>query len=115
VALRADAGPIRVADVDAALDVEWALPMINRGSLDGFVLLGRKSNNETYRPDEIEVLAFATQQLALDLVALRVEQLEQYSSGIEYQSEMREREAAVLREQLHAAMKLLKSADASQA
>jgi stress response protein YsnF len=51
----------------------------------------------------------------LDLVALRVEQLEQYSSGIEYQSEMREREAAVLREQLHAAMKLLKSADASQA
>jgi len=75
-------------------------------------LLGNKSNNETYRPDEIDVLGFATHQLALDLVALRVEQLEQCSSDIKCESQIREHEAAVLRDQLKAAMQLLKSTDA---
>jgi len=111
VALRAEAAPIQVADIDSGLKAEWALPMIHRGDLGGFVLLGNKSNNETYRPDEIEVLGFATHQLALDLVALRVEQLEQYSSGIEHESQIREHEAAVLRDQLKAAMQLLKGTD----
>jgi hypothetical protein len=112
VALRAEAAPIQVSDIDTVLNAEWALPMVHRGNLGGFVLLGNKSNNETYRPDEISVLGFATQQLALDLVALRVEQLEQYSSDIEHESQIREHEAAVLRDQLKAAMQLLKNADA---
>jgi GAF domain-containing protein len=111
VALRTEAAPIQVADIDSALKAEWALPMIHRGDLGGFVLLGNKSNNETYRPDEIEVLGFATHQLALDLVALRVEQLEQYSSGIEQEAQIREHETAVLRDQLKAAMQLLKGTD----
>lgn len=111
VALRAEAAPIQVADIDTVLNGEWALPMVHRGNLNGFVLLGNKSNNETYRPDEIDVLGFATHQLALDLVALRVEQLEQYSSDIKHESQIREHEAAVLRDQLKAAMQLLKSTD----
>jgi len=52
------------------------------------------------------VLGFATHQLALDLVALRVEQLERYSSGIERESQIREQEAVILRDQLQAAMQL---------
>jgi hypothetical protein len=114
VALRADAAPIQVADIDTVLHAEWALPMVHRGNLGGFVLLGSKSNNETYRPDEIDVLGFAMHQLALDLVALRVEQLEQYSSGIEHESQIREHEAAILRDQLQAAMQLLKNTDVVQ-
>jgi len=111
VALRAETAPIQVADINTVLKAEWALPMVHRGNLGGFVLLGNKSNDETYRPDEIEVLGFATHQLALDLVALRVEQLEQYSSGVEHEAQIREHEAAVLRDQLQAAMQLLKNTD----
>jgi hypothetical protein len=75
--------------------------MLHRGTLAGFVLIGGKLNDETYRPDEIDVLGFATHQLTLDLVALRVEQLEQQSS-------VREQESAVLRDQLKTAMQMLK-------
>jgi hypothetical protein len=101
VALRTETAPIEMDDIDTVLKAEWALPMLHRGTLAGFVLIGGKSNNETYRPDEIDVLGFATHQLTLDLVALRVEQLEQQSS-------VREQESAVLRDQLKAAMQMLK-------
>jgi len=104
VALRAEAAPIEINDIDTVLKAEWALPMLHRGALGGFVLLGSKPNKEAYRPDEIEVLGFATHQLTLDLVALRVEQLEQRSA-------VREQEAAVLRDQLKTAMQMLKSTD----
>jgi hypothetical protein len=101
VALRTETAPIEMDDIDTALKAEWALPMLHRGTLAGFVLIGGKLNDETYRPDEIDVLGFATDQLTLDLVALRVEQLEQQSS-------VREQESAVLRDQLKTAMQMLK-------
>jgi hypothetical protein len=60
------------------------------------------------------VYSFATHHLALNLVASRVEQLEQYSSGIQHESQIREHEAAILRDQLQAAMRLLKDTDVVQ-
>ena len=45
------------------------------GTLNGFVLLGRKPNGESYRPDEVELLEFAAHQVGLDLHALEVEEL----------------------------------------
>jgi len=104
---RAEAAPIEIGDINTVLEAEWALPMLHRGTLAGFVLIGGKSNNETYRPDEIDVLAFATHQLTLDLVALRVEQLEQQSS-------LRAQDSAVLRDQLKAAMQCSKVPTLSQ-
>jgi hypothetical protein len=107
VALRAEAAPIEMDDIDTVLKADWALPMFHRGRLGGFVLLGGKSSNETYRPDEIDVLGFATHQLTLDLVALRVEQLEQQSS-------VHEQESHVLRDQLKTAMQILKGTDVAR-
>ena len=39
------------------------------------VLLGRKATLD-YRPDEVELIGWATRQVGLDLHALRMEQLE---------------------------------------
>ena len=51
--------------------------MMHQAVLAGFVLLGPKPIGEDYRPDEIEVLGWATQQIGLDLQAIRVRALEQ--------------------------------------
>ena len=52
-----------------------ALPACHRGTLNGFVLLGAKPKGDGYRPDELEVLAFAVQQVGPDLHALQNEAL----------------------------------------
>ena len=52
------------------------LPMLQRGSLTGFVRMGLKPSGERCRPDERDVLAWATQQIGLDLHALEVERLQ---------------------------------------
>ena len=69
VAMKADRGPVETAE-------QLYLPMIHRAELIGFVRLGAKPSAEVYRPDEREVLAWATLQIGLDMHALRVEQLE---------------------------------------
>ena len=43
--------------------------------MNGFVLLGRKANAESYRPDEVELLGFAVHHVGLDLHALEVGEL----------------------------------------
>jgi hypothetical protein len=50
--------------------------MLHRSVLLGLVVLGPKPGGTTYRPDEVEVLAYAARHVGLDLHALRVEQLE---------------------------------------
>ncbi len=78
VALRSDRAPMVVNDEHSIHPRELALPMCHRGDLHGFVLLRAKLDGEEYRPDEVDVLAFATHQVGLDLYALRVEKLEAY-------------------------------------
>jgi len=77
VAMRAQREPIARDDVDSAVPFDWALPMLlPGGELAGFVTLGNKPSGDAYRPDEIEALVFASQQIGLNLEALRVKQLE---------------------------------------
>ncbi len=75
-AMRAEQGPVIPAEVHSLLPAALALPMMHQAALAGFVLLGPKPTGEDYRPDEIEILGWATQQVGLDLQAIRVRDLE---------------------------------------
>ena len=50
--------------------------MLQRSVLLGLILLGPKPDGDAYRPDEIDVLAYAAHHVGLDLHARWVEQLE---------------------------------------
>lgn len=76
VALRSDMTPQRYEQLQSGLPGELAIPMSHRGILNGIVLIGMKRSGESYRPDEMELLAFAVHQIGLDLHAIRVESLE---------------------------------------
>ena len=76
-AMRAERGEVVPAELGSPLQAALALPMMHQAALAGFVLLGPKPSGEDYRPDEIEVLGWATQQVGLDLQAIRVRELEQ--------------------------------------
>ena len=76
-AMRAEQGPVVPAELGSPIEAALALPMMHQAALAGFVLLGPKPTAEDYRPDEIEVLSWATQQIGLDLQAIRVRDLEQ--------------------------------------
>ena len=76
-AMRAEQAHIVPAEVGSQLcAAALALPMLHQAALAGFVLLGPKPTREDYRPDEIEVVGWATQQVGLDLQAIRVRELE---------------------------------------
>jgi hypothetical protein len=75
VSMRASQTVVHTMDTGTSLPGSVALPSLHHGVLDGFVLLDDKPGGEAYRPDEIEVLAFAAHQVGLDLRALRMEQL----------------------------------------
>lgn len=90
VSLRADLKPYETSGT-AGL----ALPMVHSGQLDGFFLLGPKLSGDSYRPDEIELLGWAAQQLGLDLHALKVARLERENAALEVRvSELRSLVAA---------------------
>jgi hypothetical protein len=55
----------------------WALPMMLRGALSGFVLVYGKRSGLAYRPDELNLMHKAAQQLSSDLESLRVLAIEQ--------------------------------------
>ena len=74
--MRAEQGPVVPAEIGSPIDAALALPMMHQAALAGFVLLGPKPTGEDYRPDEIEVMAWATHQIGLDLQAIRVRELE---------------------------------------
>lgn len=82
VTLRATRTPVELDETRSALPAVLALPMMHRDELSCLVLLGAKPSGEGYRPDEIELLGATTQQIGLDLHALRVAQLEQELSAL---------------------------------
>ena len=75
-ALAAQMAPVWFEHLHSALRADLALPMSQRGTLHGFVVVGAKRRGASYRPDECEVLAFAAQQVGLDSHALRGDELE---------------------------------------
>ncbi len=74
VSARAD--PKAVELHDDALNATLIAPMVNRNEVIGVVLLGAKPSAHALRPDEVELIGWATRQVGLDLHALKVEQLE---------------------------------------
>lgn len=56
-------------------DAQLALPMLHRGELKGFLLLGRKARDLNYRPDEMRLLESVTQRIGLELYALELDRL----------------------------------------
>jgi hypothetical protein len=78
VRLRADRKPIEPED-GQGLAAALILPMVHRNEVTGFVVLDSHPDGQGYRPDEIEVLDWATRQIGHDLYALRVDQLDRES------------------------------------
>lgn len=86
--LAAERAPVDLAEAHSALPRAMAFPMFDQLGLAGFVLIGPRPDGAHYRPDEIDNLAWATQQVGLDLQALQARELRA--------------EVATLREQLAA-------------
>jgi hypothetical protein len=63
-----------------------ALPLGSRAQLDGFFLIEQKPLGEHFRPDELELLAWAARQIGLGLQALKVAELEAELAALEVHS-----------------------------
>jgi hypothetical protein len=96
VALRSDMSPQRYAHLQSGVPGILAVPMSHRGMLNGFVLIGCKRFGDAYRPDEMDVLAFAAHQVGLDLHALRVELLETQVHDLELRAALQEQEMVLM-------------------
>lgn len=76
VRLRAERQPVELSATQSHLQAAIAVPMVTRNDVVGIVLLGAKPSGLDFRPDEIELIGWATHQIGLDLQTLKVEQLE---------------------------------------
>jgi hypothetical protein len=76
VIMRSGHKVVFLSDCRQSLPGELALPLMVRGSVNGFVLLGAKKSGQQYRPDEIELLTTCVQQLGLDLESLKAIELQ---------------------------------------
>jgi hypothetical protein len=88
VALRARRAPTHCSDANSSLPGDIALPSLHHDQLAGFVIVGSKPNGDTYRPDEVEVLGYATREVGLNLRALRMEQLERENNELRIREEV---------------------------
>ena len=80
--LRADPRPFRPEAGDSVVQAEVVAPMVHRNEVTGLALLGRKPSALDFRPDEIELIGWATTQIGLDVHALKVERLEESTADL---------------------------------
>jgi hypothetical protein len=73
--MRAERAPVELVEAGSVLPGALALPMLDQSALAGFVLVAPRPDGARYRPDEVELLGWATQQVALDLQAMRAREL----------------------------------------
>lgn len=73
IAMRCEGNPVLGREIAGADPDCIAFPMIYRGRVDGFLLLNHDPAREVYRPDEIELIAYAVRQIGLDLAALEAD------------------------------------------
>lgn len=83
VTLRATGKSVEISEARKGWSAGLAIPVIMRADLMGFIALGAKPSGAGYRPDEMEVLGWAVQQIGLDLHTRRVQQLEQANQVLE--------------------------------
>jgi hypothetical protein len=74
--MRAERRPVDLATAHGGMPGALALPMLDQGVLAGFVLVGPKPDGADYRPDEVDLLGWAANQVGLDLQALHARDLE---------------------------------------
>ena len=74
VRVRAEPKPVEVRD--GALAGRLVAPMVNRNEVIGVALVGPKPSGHAFRPDEVELIGWATRQVGLDLHALEMGQLQ---------------------------------------
>lgn len=84
---RVSRGAVVVEDTRSALPANLVLPVIDHGQIVGLLALGAKPNAVGYRPDEVEVMAWAAQQAGLDLQSMRARGLETKVATLEAQVE----------------------------
>lgn len=82
--MRGERRPIDLAGAHSTLPGELAAPMLDQLGLSGFVLLGTKPDHSPFRPDEVENIGWATQQIGLDLQALRARALDEELAGLRH-------------------------------
>ena len=80
VSQRAELKPLDIHD--GALEGCLMTPMVVRNALNGVAVLGPKPSAQGWRPDEIELVGWATRQIGLDLHALTIERLEKERSEL---------------------------------
>lgn len=75
VRLKATREPVGMHALGSSLRGELALPMVVRGALRGFLVVGPKVDGEEYSPDEVATLAYVGHEVGLAIQALHVELL----------------------------------------
>jgi hypothetical protein len=95
VGLRAEPQPVEVQE--GPLSGRLIAPMVNRNEVLGFAVLGPKPSGLAWRPDEVELIGWATRQVGLDLHALKVEQLQSAQAELSSTVAMLRSEIATLR------------------
>ena len=71
VAARAGRGSVRAGEAGSALATDLVLPIRDHGEVAGFFTLTAKPHSLGYRPDEIELLEWAGQQVGQALLSAR--------------------------------------------
>jgi hypothetical protein len=72
LALRESNKPLLSDELIIFPGAEVILPMAQRGMLTGLLVLGQKPRQGIFRPDEIELMAFATHNIGVDIHALKM-------------------------------------------
>jgi hypothetical protein len=76
MAIRAEPKVLILEPLHAIAEAAMMVPMVHRNEVIGITVLGAKPSGLDFRPDEVELIGWATNQVGLDLHALKVEGLE---------------------------------------
>jgi hypothetical protein len=71
VTMRSTLAPVQKSPKHPEMTAALAAPILRTGHVTGFVLLGPKSDHQTYRSDEIAAIEEVLKKVALDLECLR--------------------------------------------
>lgn len=88
VAMRFERRAVRSEEIAGAAPGSVVFPMMYRGRVDGFMLINSGAERDSYRPDEIELLAYAVQQIGLDTAALQAEDNRRRAAALEEQAHL---------------------------
>ena len=86
VTLRAERKSVEPSSSGSTLEASLCAPMTYGSDVRGFVLFGAKPEGVDFRPDEIELIGWATVQVGLDLHALRIERLQDANATLRHEN-----------------------------